>query len=54
VAIIAKGNILHNGKNYKKGDEINDLKEDEAQRLLDLEVVEDDGSKAKSPKADKE
>lgn len=51
VAIIAKGKVRHNGKDHKKGDEILGLKEAEAKRLIDLDVAEDDGVKAKSQKA---
>lgn len=41
---IAKGNIMHNGKSYAAGDEVKDLSEEQANRLIGLEVLEKDGS----------
>ncbi|KGE20645.1 hypothetical protein [Paenibacillus wynnii] len=43
MAIIAKGKVRHNGKDYVKGDEIIDLTEKEANRLIDLAVAEAEG-----------
>ncbi|MDF9845582.1 MULTISPECIES: hypothetical protein [unclassified Paenibacillus] len=53
MAYKALGNILHSGKNYKKGDEIPGLKKEEAKRLIDLKVLEEESAKeAKSDSAD--
>jgi hypothetical protein len=50
--IIAKGKIKHNGVNYIAGDEIKDIKKDEAERLVQLGVAELTKA-AKPPKEDK-
>ncbi|MGG4452326.1 hypothetical protein [Brevibacillus porteri] len=43
--IVTKGTVRHNGKEYRVGEELPTLKKEEAERLLDLKVVEE---KAKS------
>ncbi|MBY0088113.1 hypothetical protein [Brevibacillus brevis] len=40
MAHIAKVKVQHNGKLFEIGDEIPGLKEEEAQRLLDLDAIE--------------
>jgi hypothetical protein len=34
------GNVKHNGEQYKPGDEIKKIKKEEAERLINLGVVE--------------
>jgi len=45
---IATGKVLHNGKYYHPGDEVLGLKKEEAERLLALEVIEEEKKAAKS------
>lgn len=42
MAYIALENVRHNGKEFKKGDEVTGLKKEEATRLLELKVVEEE------------
>lgn len=48
--IIAKSKIIHNSKNYFPGDEIKDIKKEEADRLVSLGVAEH--AKAQRPPKD--
>ncbi|MGN7360026.1 DUF7210 family protein [Paenibacillus sp. SAF-054] len=45
---IATGKVLHNGKYYRPGDEVPGLKKEEAERLLALEVIEEEKKPVKS------
>lgn len=53
MTITAKGKVRHNGKDYKKGDEIPGLKKDETKRLLDLDAAEDSAASEKDLEGDK-
>jgi len=48
VAVIAKSHIIHNGKHYYPGDEIPSLKKEEADRLIELDVITEEKTKSKS------
>ncbi|BFH15920.1 hypothetical protein WJ0W_003278 [Paenibacillus melissococcoides] len=50
MAIIAKGTIYHNGQMYEPGEEIPGLKKEEAKRLLELGVAEEQKASAKAEK----
>ncbi|CAM3300109.1 MULTISPECIES: DUF7210 family protein [Paenibacillus] len=45
---VAKGKVLHNGKYYQPGEEVNGLKKEEADRLLKLDVIEEEKKAGKS------
>lgn len=47
--IIAKGTIYHNGKMYEPGEEVPDLKKEEAKRLIELQVAEEHRSPSVKP-----
>ncbi|NTU28856.1 hypothetical protein HPY27_01605 [Brevibacillus sp. HB1.1] len=47
--IVTKGTVRHNGKDYRVGEELPTLKKEEAERLLDLKVVEEKGKSKGKP-----
>ena len=51
---VIKGTVRHNGKDYKVGEELPTLKKEEAERLLDLNVVEEKSKSKPKPAAAEE
>ncbi|MCM3141308.1 hypothetical protein [Brevibacillus sp. MER 51] len=52
--IVTKGIVRHNGKDYRVGEELPTLKKEEAERLLDLNVVEEKGKSKGKPAPNEE
>ncbi|MGG4447627.1 hypothetical protein [Brevibacillus porteri] len=52
--IVTKGTVRHNGKDYRVGEELPTLKKEEAERLLDLKVVEEKGKSKSKPTPNEE
>ncbi|WP_312117942.1 DUF7210 family protein [Brevibacillus reuszeri] len=47
---VIKGTVRHNGKDYKVGEEVLSLEKEEAERLLELNVVEEKSKSKPKPK----
>lgn len=50
--IVIKGTVSHSGKQFKKGEEVVGLKKEDAERLLELNVIEEDKPSAKTTKSE--
>lgn len=45
--VVVKGTVRHNGRSYVVGEELPSLKKEEAERLVSLNVVEEQKDKKK-------
>ncbi|MGO4369626.1 hypothetical protein AB4Z21_02295 [Paenibacillus sp. MCAF20] len=52
--IVIKGIVSHNGKHFTKGQEVAGLKKEDAERLLELEVIENNKPSKETGKEESE